>query len=74
MLVLSRRPGEAIVLPTLNVTVRILSIRGNTIRLGIEGPREVLISREELLAPVVMIDSPQPQERVNHVVASGEKS
>src|SRR5215471_12887233 len=36
MLLLTRRPGEAIVFPTLGITVRILAVRGNDLRLGIE--------------------------------------
>jgi len=62
MLVLSRRPGQGIVLPGLNVTVRVLSIRGNTVRLGIEGPREVAVSREELLPQAAADNTSQPEE------------
>jgi carbon storage regulator CsrA len=48
MLVLSRRPDEAIVLHTLGVRVRVLRVEGNIVRLGIEAPDDVRIRREEL--------------------------
>jgi carbon storage regulator len=49
MLVLSRRTEQSIVLPGLDITVRVLAIQGNTVRIGIEAPRNVQIVREELL-------------------------
>lgn len=47
MLVLSRKSDESIVIGG-NVTVRILAVRGNTVRIGIEAPKEVSILRSEL--------------------------
>jgi carbon storage regulator len=49
MLVLSRRIDEAIVIDG-RITVTVLEIRGNQIRLGIEAPLEMPVFREELLA------------------------
>jgi carbon storage regulator len=48
MLVLSRKCGERIVLPDLSVTVTIIAIEGNTVRLGIAAPAEAVVLREEL--------------------------
>jgi carbon storage regulator len=48
MLVLSRKPGEAVVIDG-QITVRIIEIRGDRVRLGIEAPREVPVHRCELL-------------------------
>ncbi len=50
MLVLSRRVNEKLVLPGLNVSIQVLSIRGNVVRLGIDAPRDVQVLRQELLA------------------------
>jgi carbon storage regulator len=50
MLVLTRRLGEKIVLPTLGVTVQVVAIKGGAIRIGIEAPPDVKIVREELLS------------------------
>jgi carbon storage regulator len=49
MLVLSRKVDERIVIGD-RITVMIVEIRGNKIRLGIEAPKEVPAVREELLA------------------------
>ena len=47
MLVLSRKPDETIVIGA-NILLRVLSIKGNAVRLGIEAPLEVPIRRAEL--------------------------
>jgi len=47
MLVLSRKIQEAITIGS-DIKIRIISIRGNTVRLGIEAPQEVSILRSEL--------------------------
>jgi carbon storage regulator len=49
MLVLTRKSGEKIVLPSLGITVQVLSIKGNTVRIGIVAPSDVSVVREELL-------------------------
>lgn len=48
MLVLARKENESIKIGD-NIEIKILSIGQNSVRLGIEAPKEVLISREELL-------------------------
>src|SRR5207249_4369672 len=48
MLVLSRRPGQRILFPTLDLSVQVLATKGSTVRLGIEGPRDVSVVREEI--------------------------
>jgi carbon storage regulator len=50
MLVLSRRLHEKIVLPGLNITIEVVAVRGNAIRLGIQAPSQVRVVRRELLA------------------------
>jgi carbon storage regulator len=47
MLVLSRKPGERIFIGD-QVAVTIVRIGPNTVKLGIEAPREMNIVREEL--------------------------
>jgi carbon storage regulator CsrA len=51
MLVLSRRMQEKIYFPALNVTVRVVSVNGGRVRLGIEAPPEVIVLREEVQGP-----------------------
>jgi len=48
MLVLSRRPEEKILFPTLGITVEIRNISKNVVRVGIEAPPSVAIVRAEI--------------------------
>lgn len=47
MLVLSRKPGEKIILDS-GIVVEVLEVRGRRVRLGISAPPDVLIERAEL--------------------------
>ena len=47
MLVLSRKPGEQIRIGN-NITLTVVSIKGNQVRLGIQAPDDVRILRQEL--------------------------
>ena len=48
MLVLSRQENESIVIAD-RITVKVVSIRGNRVRLAIEAPKEVRVLRTELV-------------------------
>ena len=48
MLVLSRRLGERIVVPHCRLTVTVVAIDGNAVRLGFSAPPEVAVHREEI--------------------------
>jgi carbon storage regulator len=48
MLVLSRRKDEAITIGD-DVEIMVISIKGNTVRLGIKAPREIPVHRKEYL-------------------------
>jgi carbon storage regulator len=47
MLVLTRKLDDSIVIDK-RITITILEVRGNRIRIGIEAPKEVPVVREEL--------------------------
>jgi carbon storage regulator len=47
MLVLSRKPGEKITIGS-RITITVLAVKGNKVRLGIEAPKEVAVLRAEL--------------------------
>lgn len=49
MLVLSRRVGESVVVGD-DVTITVLEVRGDVVRVGIDAPRSVAVHRAELLA------------------------
>ncbi len=48
MLVLSRRENEKVLFPKLGISVEVVQTKGNTVRLGIEAPREIRVIRGEL--------------------------
>jgi carbon storage regulator len=48
MLVLARRLHEKIILPSLEITIQVVGLQGNLVRLGIEAPQDVGIFREEV--------------------------
>ncbi|MEM9410794.1 MAG: carbon storage regulator [Planctomycetota bacterium] len=48
MLVLSRRPGEKILFPSIGVSVEVIRTKGNTVRVGIEAPEDIRVLRGEL--------------------------
>lgn len=48
MLVLSRRAGESVVIGG-DVTISVLEVRGDVVRIGIDAPRSVAVHRAELL-------------------------
>ncbi len=47
MLILTRKLGESITIGE-RVQIKVLSIKGGQVRLGVEAPREVKINREEI--------------------------
>ena len=47
MLILTRKIGEAVIIGD-DITIRILEVQGNQIRLGIIAPREISVHREEI--------------------------
>lgn len=51
MLVLSRKPNDTIQIAD-NIEIRILEIKGDTVRIGIEAPKSVDIVRGELVKTI----------------------
>lgn len=47
MLILSRRGGERVKIGE-SVTVTVLGVRGNQVRLGVDAPRSIAVHREEI--------------------------
>jgi carbon storage regulator CsrA len=71
MLVLSRRPNEKLLFPTLGVTVQVLSIQKGQVRLGIEAPPEIRVRRAELPGidtPLRTFELALPAHRVRNLL------
>ena len=66
MLVLTRKAGEAICIGD-DIELRIVSVRGQKVRLAIEAPREVSVRRSELTDEAAYLSglNPREQDRAN---------
>jgi len=47
MLILTRRVGETLMIGD-EVTVTVLGVKGNQVRLGVNAPRDISVHREEI--------------------------
>ncbi|MDP5031868.1 MAG: carbon storage regulator CsrA [Paraglaciecola sp.] len=65
MLILTRRVGETLMVGD-DVTVTVLGVKGNQVRIGVNAPKEVSVHREEIYMRI--------QAEKNGQAASGEQS
>ena len=61
MLILTRRVGESVVIGE-DVTVTVLGVKGNQVRIGINAPKTVAVHREEIF------------ERIKNGQGAGDRS
>ena len=47
MLILTRRPNESLNIGT-EITVTVLGVKGNQVRIGVKAPRNIAVHREEI--------------------------
>jgi carbon storage regulator len=65
MLILTRRVGETVMIGD-EVTVTVLGVKGNQVRMGINAPRTVAVHREEIFERI------KHEERDAEFVATSE--
>lgn len=72
MLVLSRQRDQSIVISD-NVTITIVDVRGDKVRLGIEAPVDIPVHRQEVFDAIQM-ELKQPNEGESATLSSDTKS
>ncbi len=58
MLILTRRIGETLMIGD-EVTVTVLGVKGNQVRLGVNAPKDVAVHREEIYEKINQQDGTQ---------------
>jgi carbon storage regulator len=67
MLVLSRKKNESIIIND-DITVTVVEIRGDKVRLGIDAPKDVSVHRREVYEAI------QSQRRLNNTASGTSES
>ncbi|MFV2068314.1 MAG: carbon storage regulator CsrA [Pirellulales bacterium] len=75
MLVLSRKKNESIVIND-DITIVVVEIRGDKVRLGVEAPKEVPVHRREVYEAILRSEQAaggKPKTEADATGAPGEK-
>ncbi|MET4160904.1 carbon storage regulator [Marinobacterium iners] len=61
MLILTRRVGETLMVGD-DVTVTVLGVKGNQVRIGVNAPKDVSVHREEIYQRIQREKSQEPDQ------------
>ena len=61
MLILTRRVGETVMIGE-DITVTVLGVKGNQVRIGVNAPRNVAVHREEIFERIKREEAGQSSE------------
>jgi carbon storage regulator len=64
MLILTRRVGETLMVGD-EVTVTVLGVKGNQVRIGVNAPKEVSVHREEIYQKIQQEKGEDPDNKGN---------
>jgi carbon storage regulator len=72
MLILTRRVGETVMIGN-DVTVTVLGVKGNQVRVGVNAPRDVAVHREEIFERIKREeqDGDAPSRAAGHANGNG---
>ena len=64
MLILTRRAGETVMIGS-DVTITVLGVKGNQVRIGINAPKDVAVHREEIFERIQSEKAAEQPDKVS---------
>lgn len=76
MLILTRRPGENIIVGD-DIVISVIEVRGDAVRIGIKAPRSVSVHREEVYRELQLANqqaASSPDEAINDLLRGARRA